>query len=372
MRRVRKKERGSASSMKRKRDPRTRLPTGKVGLPPGSLIHVGEKRTEEVKISVMHYDQARCEEKELKTIDQLPPSPPSPTVTWIDVAGLHDEHVVRAVGNRFHIADLLLEDILDTTQQPKIDYEADYLFLMLKILRYDEESETIHFEHSSIILGSNFLLSFREGDRAPFERVKERIRTGKGRLRTSGADYLAYCLIDAIVDYYYLILEILGEKTDVLEEEVATNPTRGTLERIRKLKKEMIFLRRSIFPQREAINSLARGEVPLIRDSTLPYLRDVYDHTVHCIDIMETHRDVISGMLDIYLSSISNRLNEIMKVLTIIATIFIPLTFLVGWYGMNFKDMPELTWRWGYPMVILMAIAVSVSMLIFFRRKQWL
>ena len=370
MRGIRKKDQPAAAA--RKPDPRGRLPVRKVGLPPGSLIHIGERRTEQVKISVTQYDQDGWEEKELTAVDQLPPSLPSPTVTWIDVAGLHDEELIRSIGNRFHVADLLLEDILDTTQQPKIDLETEYLFLILKILRYDAKSRKIHFEHLSLILGDGFLLSFREGSESPFEHVKERIRGGTGRVRKFGPDYLAYCLIDAIVDQYYVILEKLGEETDVLEEQVATNPSRQTLEGIRTLKKEMIFLRRSLFPQREVINSLARGEVPQIQDSTLPYLRDLYDHTVHCIDIMEMHRDVISGMLDIYLSSISNRLNEIIKVLTIIATIFIPLTFLVGWYGMNFKDMPELTWRWGYPSVILLALAVTTAMLVFFRRKHWI
>ena len=202
--------------------------------------------------------------------------------------------------------------------------------------------------------------------------MRERLKGGNVRIRKSGADYLAYCLIDTVVDNYFAILEKLSEKMEVLEEELVKNPGRETLQGIHRMKTDMIYLRRSIWPLREVVNTLGRGESALIKDSTLPYLRDVYDHTIHAIDTLETFRDIVSGMLDIYLSSVSNRLNEIMKVLTIIATIFIPLTFLSGWYGMNFKDMPELAWRWGYPMVICIALTVAAIMLIYFKRKKWL
>lgn len=362
---------GVESIARRKRN-RRGLPTGKVGLPPESLIHIGKRSIEKTRIAVMEYDEGQYAEKKIESTAEIPPLQPPPVVTWISVEGLHRVDVIEQIGNRFGVHPLIQEDILNTTQRPKIDDLEKYLFVTMKMLRYDEKVNEIHPEQISLIVGAGFLISFLEGDGNLFETVRERIRSGKGRVRKFGADYLAYCLIDTVVDNYFVILEKLAERIEFLEEELVTNPTRETLKLIHKIKTEMIFLRRSIWPLREVINSLARGETPLIKETTLPYLRDVYDHTIHCIDTMETYRDVISGMLDIYLSSVSNRLNEIMKVLTILATIFIPLTFLAGWYGMNFKNMPELEWRWGYLMVILIAIAVTVSMLLFFRRKKWL
>jgi len=229
-------------------------------------------------------------------------------------------------------------------------------------------------EQVSLILGPNFVISFqeegKEGDL--FEVVRERLRSSKGKLRKMGADYLLYALLDAIVDGYFVILERLGERIEVLEEELLANPSQLTLQNIHTMKREMIFLRKSVWPLREVISGLQRGESPLITETTGPYLRDVYDHTIQVIDAVESFRDMLAGMLDIYLSSISNRLNEVMKLLTIIATIFIPLTFIVGVYGMNFKLMPELEWRWGYPAVWLVMVVVAGLMLAFFRRKRWL
>ncbi len=249
---------------------------------------------------------------------------------------------------------------------------GNYLFIVLKVLDYSEESDEISLMQLSLIITPTVLVSFQEKEGKLFDSVRERLKGGNARIRKGGADYLAYCLMDTVVDNYFAILEGLSEKIEGLEEELVKNPSRDTLQGIHRLKTDMIYLRRSIWPLREVVNTMGRGESALIKESTLPYLRDVYDHTIHAIDTLETLRDIVSGMLDIYLSSVSNRLNEIMKVLTIIATIFIPLTFLSGWYGMNFKDMPELTWRWGYPMVIAVSLTVATAMLIFFRRKRWL
>ncbi len=344
----------------------------KAGLPPGTLVHVGEEFTEKSAISVIDYDETSCSEREITDISDLGPFRESRTTAWINVDGIHDVSTIEALGNLFHLHPLVLEDIVNATQRPKIEDEGDYLFIVLNVLDYSEEFDEITLRQLSLILGPTFLLSFQEKEGDLFKPVKERLKGDNIRIRKSGADYLAYCLIDTVVDNYFAILEKLSEKMEVLEEELVTNPGRETLQGIHRLKTDMIYLRRSIWPLREVINTMGRGESPLIKDSSLPYLRDVYDHTIHAIDTMETFRDIVSGMLDIYLSSVSARLNEIMKVLTIIATIFIPLTFLSGWYGMNFKDMPELTWRWGYPMVIGIAIAMATTMLVYFRRKKWL
>jgi magnesium transporter len=251
------------------------------------------------------------------------------------------------------------------------DY-GEYIYIVLKALDYNDKSNEIETEQISLILGANFVFSFQEREGDTFDPIRERIRNGKGRIRSMGADYLAYALVDSIVDNYFIILEKLGEKIEFLEDKLVSHPTPETLQTIHHLRREMIFLRKAVWPLREVINSLERGESSLVKESTRLYLRDVYDHTIQTIDTIETYRDMVSGMLDIYLSSVSNRLNSVMKVLTIIATIFMPLTFLAGVYGMNFKYMPELGWRLGYPLIWLIMVGIGVLMLIFFRKKKWL
>ncbi len=227
-------------------------------------------------------------------------------------------------------------------------------------------------EQVSLILGPNFVLSFQENVGDVFDQIRERIRSGKGKIRKMGADYLVYTLLDAIVDNYFIILEKIGEQIEFIEERLIINPASDTLNTIHKLKREMLFLRKSVWPLREVISGMERGESSLIKGTTKIYLRDVYDHNIQIIDTIETLRDMLSGMLDIYLTSISNRLNAVMKVLTIIATIFMPLTFLAGIYGMNFKYMPELEWKWGYPLILLIMSTIGISMLFYFKRKKWL
>jgi magnesium transporter len=265
-----------------------------------------------------------------------------------------------------------LEDILNTDQRPKMEDYGEYIYIVLRDLDYSDKSNEIEGEQISLIVGSNFVFSFQEREGDTFDPIRDRIRNNKGRIRKMGADYLAYALLDSIVDNYFIILERLGEKIEWLEEKLVTDPARETLQTIHHLKRELLFLRKGVWPLREVINSLARGESSLVTEPARVYLRDVYDHTIQTIDTIETYRDMVSGMLDIYLSSVSNRLNSVMKVLTIIATIFMPLTFLAGVYGMNFKFMPELEWRWGYPLVWLIMAGIGVSMLIYFRKKKWL
>jgi len=344
----------------------------KVGLPPGTLVHIGEKKIDTVKITIIDYDEGQFQEKEVKTIEECFPFKEKPTVTWINIAGLHQVDIIEKLGNHFDLHPLLLEDIVNTEQRPKMEDFGEYLFFVFKMLKYYETEKEIQGDQVSLVLGSNFVISFQESEKDVFNPIRERIRNDKGRIRKRGPDYLTYSLIDTIVDTYFVILENVGEMIGDIETELVTNPTLETLQAIHQLKREMIMLRKSVWPLREVISRLERIESPLIQETTAIYLRDVYDHTIQVIDTIETFRDMLSGMLDMYLSSISNKMNEIMKVLTIIATIFIPLTFIAGIYGMNFMYMPELEWRWGYPIIWLTIVAISVSMLIYFRRKQWL
>ncbi len=348
----------------------------KAGLPPGTLIHIGEKKTEKVKITIIDYDEMHFQEREAKTIEECFPfkDKSRPTVAWINIDGVHEIETLGRLGECFAIHPLIIEDILNTDQRPKMEDFDEYIYIVLKMLYYNGNINEIITEQVSLILGSNFVISYQEQEKEGdvFNVIRERIKTNKGRIRKMGADYLAYCLVDAIVDNYFIVLETLGEKIESLEEELVNYPTPEILRTICTMKRDMILLRRSVWPLREVINELERGESSLIKESTEIYLKDVYDHTIHVIDTLETFRDMVSGMLEIYLSSISNRLNAVMKVLTIIATIFMPLTFIVGIYGMNFKYMPELPWRWGYPAVLLVMAAVGISMIVYFRRKKGL
>jgi magnesium transporter len=279
--------------------------------------------------------------------------------------------VIEKIGEQFGLHPLVLEDILHTGQRPKMDEFDDYISIITRMLSYNEETNQVESEQFSLILGPNYVISFQERVGDIFNAVRERLRQKKGRLRTRGPDYLAYALIDAIVDHYFFVIEKIGEEIEFLEEELIVDPGPETLQTIHNLKRELIFLRKSVWPLREMISGLERGESPLIQDRTTIFLRDVYDHTIQIIDTIETYRDMVSGMLDVYLSSVSNRMNEVMKVLTVIATLFIPLTFIAGIYGMNFKFMPELEWHWGYPLVWAIMIVIGVLMLFYFKKNRW-
>ena len=344
----------------------------KAGLPPGTLIHIGEKKAETVRITLIDYDEQNFQERQVKKIEECFPFKVTPTVTWVNIDGIHQIDIIEKIGKHFDLHHLILEDILNTTQRPKFEDYESHIFIVLKMLRYADDKQQVQSEQVSLVLGPNFVISFQESIGDVFEQIRDRIRQAKGRVRKMGSDYLAYTLLDAIVDGYFSILEKSGEKIESMEEQLVTNPTDKILQQIHSLKREMIFLRRSVWPLRELISGLQRSESHLITEPTGVYLRDVYDHTIQVIDTVESFRDMVSGMLDIYLSSISNRMNAVMKVLTIIATIFIPLTFLAGIYGMNFKYMPELEWRWGYALVLTVMVAVAAVMLIYFRRKKWL
>jgi magnesium transporter len=344
----------------------------KPGLAPGTLVHVGEKKIEKIRIRVIDFDETNLEERELDSVDECFPYVDKPTVTWINIDGLHDVDLIEKIGKNFGLHPLVLEDIVHTEQRPKMEDFENYIFIVTKMLSYDEKQNQLNAEQFSLILGPNYVITFQERVGDVFEPVRDRLRKGKGRIRKRPPDYLAYALIDSVVDHYFLVLEKIAERVESLEEELVTNPTPETLQTIHHLKRELIFLRKSVWPLRELIGGLERGESRLFEEKTTIFLRDVYDHTIQVIDTVETLRDMVSGMLDIYLSSLSNRMNEVMKVLTIIATIFIPMTFIAGIYGMNFEFMPELKWHYGYHLVWVIIVAIAVIMLFYFRRKKWL
>jgi magnesium transporter len=343
----------------------------KAGLSPGSMVHIGELRQEAPLIEVIEYDLETVDISHPDLEKECPLLPPDGKISWVNLEGVGRLELLKRLGDCYGIHPLVLEDIANTDQRPKAEEYDKYLFVVLKMLTPVDSG--VSSEQVSLVLGDGWLLTFQEGlDGDPFNPVRERLKNAKGRGRSQGADFLAYSLMDVIVDNYFLVLEQVADSIETMEEELMRSPSQRTLAEIYRLKRELLFIHKAIWPLREVINSMIRRESPLIKESTLIYLRDLYDHTIQVIETVETLRDMLSGMLDIYLSSVSNRMNAVIKVLTIIATIFMPLTFIVGLYGMNFKYMPELQWHWGYPAVLLLMLVVTVGMLIFFRRKKWL
>ena len=343
-----------------------------VGLAPGTLVHVGEKKAERIVISLWAYNSEELIEKELQIVEECLAFKDRPGMNlWVNVDGLDRIEVIEKLGSYFKIHPLTLEDVLNTGQRPKMEDYDSYIYTVLKMILLNEEREEIIIDQVSIILGSNYILSFQEREGDVFDPLRDRLKNPASRLRKNGVDHLAYSLIDAIVDNYFLILEHVGEEIEDLEEELIVDPKPETLKAIQKYKREMIILRKSVWPLRELISNLQRAESGLIKETTQIYLRDIYDHTIQVIDSIETFRDILSSMVDVYLSSISNRMNDIMKVLTIIATIFIPLTFIAGVYGMNFDYMPELRWYWGYPAIMLFMALLGIIMFLYFKKRRW-
>ncbi len=344
----------------------------KAGLPPGAFIHVGKKKTEQADIRLFSYYSTSFTEASSSSPDEILNQVDPSAISWINVSGLSQTDVIQKVGERFGLHPLSIEDILNTHQRPKVEDHGDYLFITMKMLYPDESDSRIIYEQVSLILGERFVLTFQEGGRDVFDPVRARIRTAKGKIRNMGPDYLAYTLIDAIVDHYYIVLEKMGDEIESIEERLINRPDDDILKDIHSFKYEILFLRRSIWPLRDVISFLERGDSDLIDDGTTIYFKDIYDHTIQAVDTCELFRDLISGMLDIYLSSLSNKLNEVMKVLTIFSTTFIPLTFIVGIYGMNFEFMPELKWYWGYPVLWVVMLSIVVVMVHYFRKRRWI
>lgn len=350
----------------------------KAGLPPGTAIHIGEVKTERTSITLTDYNQDHYESVFVDDVRACQVSAARiDTVTWVNIDGLHEADVLERVGQCFQLHPLTIEDILNTNQRPKLDIYEDYIYLVLKMPGFESGSSEIILEQVSFVVSGNRLITFQERPSDTFDSVRSRLKNGKGKSRKMGTDYLLYALLDSVVDNYFIMLEKLGEEIEALELQLVENPVPATMRQISRLKRQMVLLRKSVWPLREVISSLQRDDVPFIGEHIQVYLKDIYDHTIQVIDTVETFRDIISGMLDIYLSSISNRMNEVMKVLTIFAVIFIPLTFIAGLYGMNFNtaaspfNMPELNWYFGYPLALGLMAAVAGGMLFYFKRKGW-
>jgi magnesium transporter len=359
--------------MKRKQKNHKRhLPSGaKKGFPPGKPVYVGDPRTAPVAITVIDYDPEHFDQQTFANPQECFKYRDTPTTTWINIDGVHRTEVVEKIGVHFSINPLALEDIVNTKTRSKIDDFREYVFIVLKMLNYDREKRDMNMEQVSLIVGKNYVISFQQDPTDLFDGIRERLRDPDSRMRSFGTDYLAYCLMDRVVDEYFQIIEAMGDELAIMEDEVAANPSRELLARLNDLKSDSIYLRKSVWPLREVISYLLRNEVHLIRDEVLPYYRDLYDHIIQVIDTTETYRDLFSDIMDVYLSNLSLKMNEVMKVLTVISTIFIPLTFIVGVYGMNFHYMPELDWRFGYFAVWGFMVLVAGGMILYFRNRRW-
>ncbi len=344
----------------------------KAGLHPGALVHVGRRKADKIKLTVFDYNQDKHSSAEFNKVEEFTPQYKKDLVSWINIDGLHDITAIAALGEHFGLHPLLMEDVLNTSHRPKVEEFDNYLFLTLKMLGLSSDGKSIVQEQVSFVLGDSWVISFQEQEGDLFDVIRERIRESKGNIRKMGADYLLYRLIDVVVDNYFIVTENISEATERLEEKVLKSPDEQTLQEIQRLKKQLINLRKTINPLREAVSILQKGDNPLIKDTTIRYLRDVYEHIIQVADSIETHRDMLASIMDLYLSGISNKMNQVMKVLTIIATIFIPLTFVAGIYGMNFENMPELHWKYGYFAVWGFMLVVFIFMMIYFKRKKWL
>ncbi len=346
--------------------------TETIGLPPGSFVHIGEQKVDVTKLSIIDYDKEKVNRKDLEKVEESFPFKNSPTVTWLNVIGLHDVDTLQKISDHFGIHPLVMEDILNTGHQPKTEIFDNYIFIIAKMIRFDSENNETALEQVSIIMGKHFVITFQEKEGDIFDPVRKRIAISNGRLRQHGPDYLTYALLDVIVDNYFLIIQDLHTIIEELDERVLQSADKSQIYDIQKLMRETLLLRKTIWPLRLAIADLMEEDASLIQKFTLPYLRDLYDHTNHVVDTIETFREMVTGTMSVYMSNISNRMNDVMKVLTIIATIFIPLTFIAGIYGMNFENIPELKWSFGYPLVWLLMVTIGLIMIIFFHKKKWL
>lgn len=346
-------------------------PTHTVGHPPGTLKPAPDESAEGITVRLMAYDASTLDERTLDGVEDCFTLAARDLCTWIDIDGVHDTAVIKSLGEHFKLHPLLLEDIANPVQRSKVEQYDGKTYIVVRMLEFDPQSEEIESIQISLVLTGNTLITFQERASGVFGTVRQRIRSGRPRMRASGAAYLAYALLDAVVDRYFVLLETVGEHMENLEETLLVDPGQETLNAIHRLKRELIYLRKSVWPLREAINTMLRDEDLPFHDQLHVYLRDLHDHTVQVMETIESYRDLNAGMLETYLSIVSNRMNEVMKTLTVIATLFIPLTFVAGVYGMNFEHMPELHWRWAYPALWVFMIGVTIAMLMYFRRKGW-
>jgi magnesium transporter len=360
----------SRSAGKKRR--KSRGSGAKTGMSPGTMVFIGETKLDKARIDLFHYSENAFDELSDVTADQCREAVKAPGVTWINVTGIHNVALIEALGKGFDLHPLTLEDIVNTAQRLKMEEFPSYLFIVMKMVAFNEVTNRIDIEHVSLILGENYVISFQEDDDDVFDSVRNRIRSTKGRIRSMRSDYLAHGLMDAVVDHYFLAIERMGDRIEDLDDQIIAQPRPEDIGEVHRLKRDVLNLRKAVWPLREAIGALEKSESAILRPETKAFWRDLYDHTIQILEMVETFRDILGGIHDTYLSSISNRMNEVMKVLTIIATIFIPLTFIAGVYGMNFENMPELTWSYGYYMTWAVMLAVGIGMLAYFKRKNWI
>lgn len=351
----------------------------KPGTAPGTVQHIGEQRVDQVQITIHDFDVDHVDEIAISDIEEARPYLEDPSKTWIKVYGLHDIEKLKTIWSYFDLHPLIQEDIVSTQQRPKMEQYDNCIFFVLRALHLaDGQEETLDTEQISIVVGDNFVLSFQESDKPWFGPILDRLRIVNSRIRQRGPDYLAYAMMDTVVDHYFHVLEALGDETEALEDLLIEDPEPEHFHHLHQLRRTFTYFRKTVWPLRDVLNSTIRDDSPHMREETDVYLRDVYDHVVHIIDNVENYRDILMGLHDMYMSHVSNKMNEVMKVLTIIATIFIPLTFIAGIYGMNFDpsaspwNMPELGWYWGYPATLASMAAVTAGMVYYFWRKDWL
>jgi magnesium transporter len=347
--------------------------SGKVGLPPGSLVHVGDILETATRITMIDYSKDVLVEHQIQSIDEILEYKDSDTVTWVIIEGLSNVEIVEQIGTMFGIHQLVLEDILNTHQRPKYEEYEDYLYIVLKSIEPRNEDFNVAYEQISLVVLKNIVITFKEKSDNLFRPIIQRIKTSKGRFRSLGTDYLAYVILDTIIDQYFILVDSLDDTITMLEDRLLiSDPSQEILHKIQKLKREIINIRRHVSPIRELMAGMLRSESELIHEKTHIFLKDVSDHAIRVVESIELYRDILSGLLDIYISSLSNKMNEVMKVLTVFASIFIPLTFLTGIYGMNFEYMPELKWKWAYPVLWAAFVTIPVVLLIYFKKKKWL
>jgi magnesium transporter len=344
----------------------------KVAARPGTIEYHGEKKTDRVRMDVIDYHTDHHTEAEDASLEQVLEYHGKPNPTWINVTGLHEADIVRRIGERFAIHPLVLEDVVNTSQRPKLEEYEDYIYIVVRMIQWSAENREVTSEQLSIIASANFIITFQEVPGDVFDGVRERIRNARGRIRNARTDYLLYALLDAVVDGYFVVLENLSIASESLEEEAMESAEKDLVQRIHEMRRAIVFTRNSISPVRDVLSTLTRDDIGFVDEKTVVFLRDVHDHTINAIEISGALRELIGGVHELYLSSVSNRMNEVMKVLTIVATVFVPVTFVAGIYGMNFEFMPELGWRWAYPAFWVVVAGMVGSMLLYFHRKDWL
>lgn len=346
--------------------------TGKVADSPWTIRYIWKKRENKVKINITNYNEIESSQKTLKSIKEILDFSMEKSIKWIGITWVHNEKIIHEVWELYNIHPLVLADVANTTQRAKIEEYDNYMFIIAKVINYSKETHEVVIEQVSLIVWKDYVISFQEKENDIFDWIKERISNKKWRISRLWSDYLMYAIIDAIVDEYFMVLEQVSEKMEELEDELMFSANQNLLNKIYSIKKEVVYLKKSIRPLREVIATMQNNENKIINKHTYIYLRDVYNHTIQVIETVETFRDLASGMLDLYLSTVSNKMNEIMKVLTIFSAIFIPLTFLAWVYWMNFQFMPELWMKIAYPIWWIFSITLAIVMLIVFKKKKWL